>query len=220
MSDSFASALPLILIGLVFLVIAIMLFMRANKKTKVVGAEDREKGDVLDDGAPKPRRNEALINSPRAVEKTLGETSATANAHGIATAGESADAEAGVSVAPTVGDPVPEPESAPAPAPAPTPAPAPAPAPAPTPAPVPAGDESDDLTRIKGVGPKLATMLGELGVTRFAQIAEWDEAEIDRIDAQLGRFQGRIRRDQWVEQAKLLVSGDKDAFEARFGRGA
>ena len=42
MSDSFASALPLILIGLVFLVIAIMLFMRANRKTKVVGAEDRE----------------------------------------------------------------------------------------------------------------------------------------------------------------------------------
>jgi predicted flap endonuclease-1-like 5' DNA nuclease len=63
-------------------------------------------------------------------------------------------------------------------------------------------------------------MLHELGVTRFEQIASWSEADIDRIDSQLGRFKGRIRRDQWVEQAKLLVSGDKDAFEAKFGRGA
>jgi predicted flap endonuclease-1-like 5' DNA nuclease len=207
MSDSFASALPLILIGLVFLVIAIMLFMRANRKTKVVGAEDREQGEIPgDEEAAKPRRNEALINSPRAVEKTIGDTSATANAHGIATAGESADAEAGVRVAPTVGDPVPEPGEQAAPAAAPAPAPAP-------------GD-SDDLSRIKGVGPKLVTLLHELGVTRFDQIAAWDEAEIDRVDSQLGRFKGRIRRDQWVEQAKLLSSGDKDGFEAKFGRGA
>lgn len=214
MSESFASALPLILIGLVLLVIAIMLFMRANKKTKVVGAEDAEKRDVLDDGAERPRRNEALISAPRGVEKTLGETSATANAHGIATAGESADAEAGVSVAPTVGDPVPErkPEAAPAPAPTPKAAPAPAPAPA--------TSEGDDLSRIKGVGPKLVTMLHELGVTRFEQIAAWDEAEVDRVDSQLGRFKGRIRRDQWVEQARLLVAGDKEAFEGKFGRGA
>lgn len=204
MSDSFASALPLILIGLVLLVIAIMLFMRVNTKTKVVGAEDSEKRDVLDDGAERPRRNEALISSPRAVEKTMGETSAKANAHGIATAGESADAEAGVSVAPTVGDPVPEPK----------------PATAPAPAPAAASAQSDDLSRIKGVGPKLVTMLHELGITRFEQIAALDEAEIERVDSQLGRFKGRIRRDQWVEQAKLLVSGDKDAFEAKFGRGA
>jgi predicted flap endonuclease-1-like 5' DNA nuclease len=192
--------------------------MRANKKTKVVGAEDSEKRDVLDDGAERPRRNEALISSPRGVEKTLGETSATANAHGIATAGESADAEAGVSVAPTVGDPVPEPKTEAEPAPAATPS--PSPTPAPTPVPAASTEQGDDLARIKGVGPKLVSMLHELGVTRFEQIASWSEADIDRIDSQLGRFKGRIRRDQWVEQAKLLVSGDKDAFEARFGRGA
>jgi predicted flap endonuclease-1-like 5' DNA nuclease len=76
----------------------------------------------------------------------------------------------------------------------------------------------DDLTRIKGLGPKLAALLGPLGVTSFAQIAEWDDAEIDRIDAQLGAFAGRIRRDNWVEQAKLLASGDTAAYEAKFGK--
>lgn len=80
-----------------------------------------------------------------------------------------------------------------------------------------AHSEVDDLTRIKGLGPKLAASLADLGVTRFAQIAAWDDQEIDRIDAQLGRFQGRIRRDAWVEQAKYLADGDIDGFERRFG---
>ncbi|WAT17774.1 helix-hairpin-helix domain-containing protein [Aurantiacibacter sp. MUD11] len=84
------------------------------------------------------------------------------------------------------------------------------------PAAAPAG--GDDLTRIKGVGPKLVTLLHENGVTSFAQIAAWDDAEIDRIDAKLGRFQGRIRRDNWMEQAKLLSGGDISAYEAKFGR--
>lgn len=76
----------------------------------------------------------------------------------------------------------------------------------------------DDLTRIKGLGPKLAEQLNALGVTRFAQIAEWDDAEIDRIDAQLGRFQGRIRRDDWLTQAGLLAAGDDAGYEAKFGK--
>ncbi|WP_100259406.1 hypothetical protein [Qipengyuania seohaensis] len=75
----------------------------------------------------------------------------------------------------------------------------------------------DDLTRIKGVGPKLAATLGELGVTRFDQIAAWEDAEIERVDAQLGRFQGRIRRDDWVGQAALLAGGDVQAFQLKYG---
>ena len=75
----------------------------------------------------------------------------------------------------------------------------------------------DDLTRLKGVGPKLAAQLGELGVSSFEQVAGWSEADIDRIDEQLGRFQGRIRRDAWVEQARLLATGDEAAYAARFG---
>lgn len=84
----------------------------------------------------------------------------------------------------------------------------------PTPAPSPAGD---DLTRIKGLGPKIAALLGEFGITRFAQIAAWSPEEIEQIDAKLGRFAGRITRDQWVEQAKLLAAGDENGFTARFG---
>lgn len=76
----------------------------------------------------------------------------------------------------------------------------------------------DDLTQIKGLGPKLATTLQDLGVTTFAQIAAWDDAEIDRIDAQLGRFQGRIRRDDWPAQARLLAADDTAGYEARFGK--
>lgn len=103
------------------------------------------------------------------------------------------------------------------PAPAPEAAAAPVTEPAPVPVAAPAAG-TDDLSLIKGLGPKLRAQLGEMGITSFAQIAAWDEAEIDRIDAQLGRFQGRIRRDNWVEQAKLLSSGDKSAYEDRFGR--
>lgn len=83
--------------------------------------------------------------------------------------------------------------------------------------PQPAGT-ADDLTRIKGLGPKLAETLTGLGVTSLAQIAAWDDADIDRIDAQLGRFQGRIRRDDWPAQAKLLAAGDTAGYEAKFGR--
>lgn len=93
-----------------------------------------------------------------------------------------------------------------------------APAPPPSPAPVPAAGNGDDLTRIKGVGPKLRDLLANLGVTRFEQIAGWSEADIERIDAQLGQFQGRIRRDSWTEQAKLLAAGDTAGYERRFGK--
>jgi len=96
----------------------------------------------------------------------------------------------------------------------------PPPVAAPAPAAVAAAEpvSGDDLTRIKGLGPKLAALLSSLGVTSFAQIAAWDEPEIDRIDAQLGAFAGRIRRDNWIEQARLLASGDVAAYEAKFGK--
>jgi predicted flap endonuclease-1-like 5' DNA nuclease len=76
----------------------------------------------------------------------------------------------------------------------------------------------DDLAQIKGLGPKLQALLPTLGVTSFAQIAGWDDAEIDRIDAQLGVFQGRIRKDNWVAQAQFLAGGDVAGYEAKFGK--
>ena len=77
---------------------------------------------------------------------------------------------------------------------------------------------ADSLTTLKGLGPKAATRLGELGVTRFEQIASWNETEIEAIDAQMGPFKGRILRDRWVDQAKLLAVGDIAGFEQTFGK--
>lgn len=82
----------------------------------------------------------------------------------------------------------------------------------------PSGSTADDLTRIKGLGPKIATMLGEQGVTSFAQIAAWSDADVERVDASLGRFAGRITRDQWVAQAKLLAAGEESGFAEKFGQ--
>ncbi|WP_294394763.1 hypothetical protein [uncultured Sphingomonas sp.] len=80
---------------------------------------------------------------------------------------------------------------------------------------VPAGDT---LTQLKGLGPKAASRLAELGVTRFDQMAAWNEDDVASIDAQMGAFKGRITRDRWVDQAKLLSTGDTSAFEAEFGK--
>lgn len=114
-------------------------------------------------------------------------------------------------VVPTSAAPV---STATAPAPAvPTPAPAAAPAPEAAPLGMP-----DDLLRLKGVGPKIAAILHDQGITRFAQIAAWTDADIAAIDAKLGNFSGRPRRDNWVEQAQLLASGDTAAYEAKYGK--
>ena len=75
----------------------------------------------------------------------------------------------------------------------------------------------DDLSLIKGVGPKLKALLTSLGVTRFDQVAAWGEADIAEVDQYLGSFKGRITRDSWVEQASFLATGDHAGFVAKFG---
>lgn len=120
----------------------------------------------------------------------------------------------------TFAAPVPEPAPAPVPA---TPVVAENAAPAPlvssTPRPniAPAVGEPDDLTLIKGVGPKLNALLISLGVLRFDQIAAWDNADVAEVDGHLGNFKGRITRDAWVEQAGFLARGDTAGFEAKYG---
>jgi len=81
-----------------------------------------------------------------------------------------------------------------------------------------ADGEADDLLRLKGVGPKIAAVLTAQGITRFAQIAAWTDADIAAIDAQLGNFAGRPRRDNWVDQARLLAAGDLAGYEAKYGK--
>jgi predicted flap endonuclease-1-like 5' DNA nuclease len=76
----------------------------------------------------------------------------------------------------------------------------------------------DDLTQLKGVGPKLARLLNDLGITRFEQLAKLSDGDLDRIDRHLGAFKGRLERDQVPLQADYLARGDEDGFEQRFGK--
>ncbi len=77
--------------------------------------------------------------------------------------------------------------------------------------------KADDLELIKGVGPKLNTLLISLGVTRFAQIASWSAADVGEVDQYLGNFTGRIARDNWVDQAGYLAKGDLAGFAKKYG---
>ena len=194
MSADLNSYLPLILIALVVLALTVWAFMRAGRKARIVddGSAPAIGRDVLDEGAAPAARNQALIDAPRSIEIIQGDLSSMANAQVTAAASMEADAEAGAAITPT--------------------------GKAAAPAPIPAPGSGDDLTRIKGLGPKLAALLGEFGVNTYAQIAAWTPGEIERIDAHLGRFSGRIVRDQWVEQAKLLAAGDESTYVSQFGR--
>ena len=149
----------------------------------------RDETQVEDQAAP-ARRNQALIDSAPAASKT----EAT-----LPPVTPEAVGGAGVAVAAAAAE---EERMA---------------TPAPSPAPAPAAAGGDDLSRIKGIGPKLVAKLHELGVVSYSEIAGWTDEDIDRIDTQLGRFSGRIRRDNWVEQARLLSAGDKAAYAAKFG---
>ncbi|WP_395395795.1 hypothetical protein WBP07_13695 [Novosphingobium sp. BL-8A] len=202
---------------LIGIIVAYWLFARASKPAP----RDR-RPDVLDEGAAPAQRNQALIDdAPPAAQFTAPvHIDPPAMAGLMAGIGEviavAAQEEVDNAVPPqTIAA---EPET-PAPTPAPPPAAAPAPAPvaAPvTPAAATGGD--DDLRKIKGLGPKMQTLLTSLGITRFAQIAAWTDADLDDLDGKLGAFAGRPRRDNWVEQAKLLASGDTGDYEAKFGK--
>lgn len=71
----------------------------------------------------------------------------------------------------------------------------------------PAFGAPDDLELIDGVGPMLASLLHEIGVFYFWQVAEWTPEEIDWVESKLKHFRGRIRRDDWVGHARALAAG-------------
>lgn len=64
----------------------------------------------------------------------------------------------------------------------------------------------DDLKQLSGVGPALEKKLHAAGVTTFAQVAAWTEADVAAFDEKLN-FKGRIEREGWIEQAKKLAQG-------------
>ena len=71
----------------------------------------------------------------------------------------------------------------------------------------PRGGQADDLKQIKGVGPKLETVLNGAGIYHFDQVASWTADEVTWVDQSLEGVSGRASRDDWVEQARQLVKG-------------
>lgn len=78
---------------------------------------------------------------------------------------------------------------------------------------------ADNLKEIKGIGPKLEKLCHSLGVFHFDQIAAWGADEVAWMDANLEGFRGRVSRDDWVGQAKILASGGETEFSQRVDDG-
>ena len=78
--------------------------------------------------------------------------------------------------------------------------------------------EVDDLKRIRGVGVLIEKRLNSLGIVSYNQIADWTTDDIDRVSSSLD-FKGRIERENWVEQARILASGGQTEFSRRVDRG-
>ena len=66
--------------------------------------------------------------------------------------------------------------------------------------------EGDDLKRIKGMGPDIEKACNGLGICQFRQIANWTAEEAIWVGHHIG-FPGRIEREHWIMQARLLASG-------------
>jgi predicted flap endonuclease-1-like 5' DNA nuclease len=71
--------------------------------------------------------------------------------------------------------------------------------------PAPRGGKPDDLKQIKGIGAKTESVLNDLGIYHLDQIATWTGANVDWLEGRIA-VKGRIRREQWVEQAILLMT--------------
>lgn len=193
------------------------------------------KPDVLDEGQAPAARNQALIDAAPAAQVVM--PSIMSDALGgmgevVARAAQDEVEEARVvEVAPPPPPPAPEPEVIAEPVVIPELEEVPAPelievetqtpdavmAPEPAPAPD-VASTADDLSKIKGLGPKLQTLLPTLGLSTYAQIAALTDADLAVLDPKLGPFAGRPARDGWVEQAQYLAAGDVAGFEARFGK--
>lgn len=203
--------LAFLLVAVVAVLIAIWLIARPKKP------RDRSyRPDVLDEGVGPAKRNQAFIDAPPAsagipaheheppaVPEAIGAAGIAVAAAALAAEEEHEEREAAKHA---VEDQMPaSPEDAQAVA-----------------AAVKLHSEEaaapDDLLRIKGLGPKLAELLSSMGISRYDQIAAWSDADVQEIDAKMGRFAGRITRDDWRTQAKFLAEGDTAGYEDKFGK--
>lgn len=79
----------------------------------------------------------------------------------------------------------------------------------------PRGGKADDLKIIEGVGPAMEKLVNSLGFYHYDQIANWTDEEVAWVDSQMKTFRGRIVRDKWQAQAKLIGSEGVEAFLIR-----
>ena len=75
-------------------------------------------------------------------------------------------------------------------------------------------DKADDLKLIKGIGRQNEGRLHGLGIWHFEQVARWTPANVEWVGSYLA-FPGRIEREDWVGQAKLLAAGTETEFAKR-----
>jgi predicted flap endonuclease-1-like 5' DNA nuclease len=83
----------------------------------------------------------------------------------------------------------------------------------------PRGGKADDLKQIKGIGLKMEKLCNSLGFYHFDQIAGWNTQEVAWVDANLEGFKGRVTRDEWVKQAKILAAGGTTEFAKKVSKG-
>ncbi len=70
--------------------------------------------------------------------------------------------------------------------------------------------KADDLKKIEGIGPKIASTLVEAGIETFAKLAKTDAAKISEI---ISEVRGNHVTDTWPAQAKLAAEGKWDELK-------
>ncbi|NCF69129.1 MAG: hypothetical protein GWP61_24485 [Chloroflexi bacterium] len=73
--------------------------------------------------------------------------------------------------------------------------------------------EPDDLKLIEGIGPKIAGILADEGITTFAQVADTDTAALEKIVREDAGIK-TANTTSWPQQAALAAAGDWDGLEA------
>jgi predicted flap endonuclease-1-like 5' DNA nuclease len=79
----------------------------------------------------------------------------------------------------------------------------------------PRNGRADDLKEIEGIGPAMEKLVNGLGFYHFDQLSNWSDADVAWVDTNMASFKGRIMRDKWVAQAKIIVAEGLDAFRIR-----
>ncbi|GAK92241.1 LSU ribosomal protein L21p [Nonlabens ulvanivorans] len=70
--------------------------------------------------------------------------------------------------------------------------------------------KADDLKKVEGIGPKIASTLNEAGITTFAELAKTDAAKISEIIADV---RGNHITDSWPMQAQMAADGKWDELK-------